>query len=164
MSDIVIDHAAIFLSRPPHERSRGFPLGRFRLAFGFRCPMCYISIMCESLKTSGFLILLLVLASLAGGCTVADTPRRSLDEMRNALLKHDADAALRYVDMDSVVENMVRDIFAKYEAKSDDPLALLGVKAGRQVASVLMPGVKAFARNRVKEAIISPDEGGYFST
>lgn len=113
-------------------------------------------------KNHTFLIVLLLCVSVAAGCTVADTPRRSLAELRTGLLNHDADAAMRYVDMDSIVENMVRDIFMKYETKSDDPLALLGVKAGRQLANVLMPGVKELARNRVKAAITSPDEGGYF--
>jgi multidrug efflux pump subunit AcrA (membrane-fusion protein) len=113
-------------------------------------------------KKSSLLILLLLCVLAATGCTLANTPRRSLSELRTALLNHDADAALRYVDVDSIVENMVRDIFLKYEAKSDDPLALLGIEAGRQVAKALMPGVKELAKNRVKAAITSPDEGGYF--
>jgi len=114
------------------------------------------------LRTHALLIVLLLCVCLASGCTVANTPRRSLSELRTALLNHDADAALRYIDVDSIVENMVQDIFLKYEVKSDDPLALLGIRAGRQAALALMPGVKELARNRVKAAITSPDEGGYF--
>lgn len=107
-------------------------------------------------------VLLLACLSLAVSCTMADTPRRSLDELRTALLNHDADAALRYLDVDSIVENMVRDIFAKYESSSDDPMALLGLEAGRQVASLLMPGVKDLATRSVRAAIDSGGEGGYF--
>jgi hypothetical protein len=93
---------------------------------------------------------------------MANTPRRSLAELRTALLSHDADAALRYVDTDSIVENMVQDFFTRYEAKSEDPFAHVGVKAGRQVADLLMPGMKDLARSRLKASITSPDEGGYF--
>ena len=124
--------------------------------------MWYISGMPRPLRTHALLIALLLCAPLVAGCTVANTPRRSLSELRGALLNHDADAAMRYVDVDSIVENMVQDIFLKYEAASDDPLALLGIKAGRQAALVLMPGVKELTKNLVKAAITSPDEGGYF--
>jgi hypothetical protein len=107
-------------------------------------------------------VLLLVCVFLAAACTMADTPRRSLDELRTALLNHDADTALLYVDVDSIVENMVRDTLARYEVASDDPLSLLGLEAGRQVASVLMPGVREVARRSVRAAIASSDEAGYF--
>jgi hypothetical protein len=69
---------------------------------------------------------------------------------------------MRYLDVDSIVENMVRDAFAKYETASDDSLTILGLAAGRQVASILMPGVKDLARRSVKTAITSTDESGYF--
>jgi hypothetical protein len=104
------------------------------------------------------LLLLLVLAA----CTVGDSPRRSLAELRAALVHHDADAALRYIDVDSVVDAMVRDLFLKYEAKADDPLAVLGLKAGREVADMAMPAVKTLARRQVRSAIVSDDQWGYF--
>ena len=115
-------------------------------------------------RSAKIAILLLPLFSvlLLCGCTLNNTPRRSLSELRSALLNHDADRAFRYVDVDSIVDCMVRDIFAKYESKAGDPLTVLGIRAGRRSAKVLMPGVKELARNRVKAAILSPDEGGYF--
>ena len=116
----------------------------------------------ESCKATFIIALLFLLLSLLAACTMANTPRRSLDELRTALLRHDADGAMRYIDVDSIVDNMVKDIFAKYETRSDDPLALLGIKAGRQAAQLLMPGLQELARSRVKAAIVSPDEGGYF--
>ncbi len=108
------------------------------------------------------IILLLLCVAFTAGCTLSNTPRRSLDELRTALLNHDADTAFRYVDVDSIVRCMVRDIFTKYESKADDPLTILGINAGRQVAGLLMPIVAELARNRVRAAILSPDEGGYF--
>ena len=108
------------------------------------------------------IIVLVWCAALASGCTLSNTPRRSLSELRTALLNHDADTAFRYVDVDSIVRCMVRDIFAKYESKADDPLMILGIRAGREAAGLLMPAVAGLARNRVRAAILSPDEGGYF--
>lgn len=109
-----------------------------------------------------FIIALLWCVALASGCTLSNTPRRSLSELRTALLNHDADTAFRYVDVDSIVRCMVRDIFAKYESKADNPFAILGIKAGRRAAGLVMPAVSELARNRVRAAILSPDEGGYF--
>ena len=109
-----------------------------------------------------FIIVLLWCAALVFGCTLSNTPRRSLSELRTALLNHDADTAFRYVDVDSIVRCMVRDIFSKYESKADDPLTILGIRAGREAAGLLMPAAASLARNRVRAAIVSPDEGGYF--
>lgn len=109
-----------------------------------------------------FLVLLLVWIPLLLGCTLSNTPRRSLSELRTALLDHDAERALRYIDADSVVECLVRDILLKYEKKADNPLEVLGLMAGRQAASALMPGIKDLVRKQLKEAITSSDEAGYF--
>ena len=99
---------------------------------------------------------------LLAGCTLANTPRRSLSELRTALLDHDAERAFRYIDTDSVVEGLVRDILLKYEKKADSPLEALGLMAGRQAASAMMPQIKDLARKQLKEAITSSDEAGYF--
>ncbi len=108
-------------------------------------------------------LLFVMCFSLLGGCISKDTPRHSLNELRCALLNHDADTALRYIDVDSIVDCMVRDIFLKYEAKAESPLQMLGMKAGREAAKIIMPGVKDLARSQVKRAITSPDEGDYFT-
>jgi hypothetical protein len=96
------------------------------------------------------------------GCTLSNTPRRSLSELRIALLNHDADTALRYVDVDSVVDALVRDVFRKHEAKMDNPIAKLGIKAGKEAADVVMPGLVAITRWQLRTAITSDDQWGYF--
>lgn len=93
---------------------------------------------------------------------MSDTPRRSLNELRTALTNHDADAALRYVDVESVIDGLVRDIFRKQEAKADDPIAKLGIKAAKEAAEAVMPGLVAITRWQLKAAIISDDQWGYF--
>ncbi len=109
-----------------------------------------------------FLVLPLVSIPLLLGCTLSNTPRRSLSELRTALLNHDAEQALRYIDTDSVVECLARDVFLKYEKKADNPLKMLGLIAGRQAAAAFMPGIKDLVRKQLKEAITSSDEEGYF--
>lgn len=107
-------------------------------------------------------IVLLFFSCLFPGCTVKNTPRQSLSELRTALLNHDADTALRYIDVDSIVDRMMGDIFLKYEAKSEDPLKATGMRAGREAAKVLLPGLKELLRRQVRTAITSSDESGYF--
>ncbi len=107
-------------------------------------------------------LFLFVLLLVLPGCTLSDTPRRSLSELRTALLDHDAERAFRYIDTDRVVECLVRDTFLKYEKKADSPLEALGLMAGRQAASIMMPGIKDLVRKQLKEAITSSDEAGYF--
>ncbi len=109
------------------------------------------------------LLLFIVCFSLLQACISKDTPRHSLNELRTALLNHDAETALKYVDVDSIVDCMVKDIFLKYETKADSPLEMLGLKVGREAAKIIMPGVKELARLQVKKAITSPDEGDYFT-
>jgi hypothetical protein len=125
--------------------------------------MWYNQGMTKGGKTRTFLALLLLLAVAVTGCTTGGSPRRSLSELRTALVNHDADTALRYIDVDSIVEGMVKDLFLEYEAKApDDPATVFGVKAGRQIADAVMPAMRAAARHQVRAAIASDDQWGYF--
>jgi hypothetical protein len=96
------------------------------------------------------------------GCTLDGTPRRSLSELRAALLNRDADRALQYVDLDSVVDFAAKDISLRYETKAVRPLEILGIEAGKEAAKVLMPGIKALVRKQIRNAITSSDQWGYF--
>jgi hypothetical protein len=99
---------------------------------------------------------------LSLGCTLKDTPRHSLSELRTALLDHDPDTALKYVDVDSIVDCMVRDIFLKYDARADNELQALGIRAGREAAKLAAPAFKYLLTSQLRKAITSPDETGYF--
>ena len=112
--------------------------------------------------TASILALLLLGTLLSAGCTLDNTPRRSLSELRSALLSHDADRALRYIDVDRVVDCMARDMFQRYEAKADNPLEALGIRAGKEAAAIIMPQVKEQLREQLRKAITSSGEGGYF--
>jgi hypothetical protein len=113
-----------------------------------------------SLSFTAFLICG-ILAALAG-CTLSGTPRDSLRELRSALLDHDAEKALVYIDIDSVVDSFVRDIFLKYQEKTQDPAVNLGIRMGRELVTLARPAVNILVERQVKAAIVSADQWGYF--
>ncbi len=92
---------------------------------------------------------------LTSACALNGSPRHSLGELRRALLNHDADGALKYVDVDSIVDHMMENSFHN--------LDVMGIPVGRAVASALMPPARAVIRKGVRAAIESDDELGYFS-
>ena len=53
---------------------------------------------------------------LASACALQGTPRHSLGELRNALLAHNAEDALKYVDVESVVDHIIEDTFLSKES------------------------------------------------
>jgi hypothetical protein len=107
------------------------------------------------------LLICAVMATLAG-CTLSGTPRDSLRGLRSALVNHDAEKALIYIDIDSVVDSFVRDIFAKYQERAQDPVANLGIRVGRELSALARPAVNTLVERQVKASIISDDQGGYF--
>jgi hypothetical protein len=101
---------------------------------------------------------------LLTACALQGTPRHSLDALRSALLNHDADAALKYVDLDSIVDHMVEDAFRKQEPLAGAELDPAGLAVGKLVASAMLQPAKALIRKGVRAAIESDDQLGYFSS
>jgi hypothetical protein len=124
--------------------------------------MWYIESHMMPSKHATICLVTLTLLALLSGCTRAGTPRRSLAELRSALLEHDGERAVRYIDVDSIVDSMARDTFEKMEKKADNPLYAAGLLAGRQAAALAMPAVKGLLRKELKAAIASSGESGYF--
>lgn len=91
------------------------------------------------------------------GCTLPGTPRDSLSRLRTALLNHDADAALRYIDVDSITASLVEDVLSRHGASGG-----VGAAVGRDIQPFLLPVVKEAVRKQVKRAISSSDDEGYF--
>ena len=78
-------------------------------------------------------------------------------------MNHDAEKALVYIDIDSVVDSFARDFFAKYQERARDPAASLGIRVGRELAVLARPAVNALVEKQVRAAIVSDDQGGYFT-
>ena len=114
-------------------------------------------------RNLSWLAVLLTSLCLLSACALPGTPRHSLDELRTALLNHDADAALKYVDVDSIVNHMVDEAFVTKELKAKTDLDAMGLALGRSLVSSLLPQTKALIRKGVYAAIESDDQLGYFS-
>jgi hypothetical protein len=95
---------------------------------------------------------------IIAGCALPGTPRDSLSRLRTALLNHDADAALRYIDVDSITECLVEDLLSRHGASGD-----VGAAVGRSMQPFLLPVVKEAVKKQVKRAISSTDDNGYFN-
>ena len=97
-------------------------------------------------------------------CALQGTPRHSLGELRSALLNHDADEALKYIDVESIVAHMVEDALQAKESSPKTDLDALGSALGRFVASAMLPQATSLIRKGVRAAIESDDQLGYFSS
>jgi hypothetical protein len=98
---------------------------------------------------------------IISGCAAPGTPRYSLSELRTALLNHDADTALRYIDVDSITDHLAEDVLNRH-GTSDDVLTSLGVSAGRSMRPLLLPIIRETVRKQVRRAISSTTDNGYF--
>lgn len=95
------------------------------------------------------------------GCTASGAPRESLSRLRTALLNHDADTALRYIDVDSITDHLAEDLLNRCET-SDDVLLSLGIGMGRNIQPLLLPIIRETIRKQVRRAISSTEENAYF--
>jgi hypothetical protein len=114
-------------------------------------------------SVTGTAALLLSFFFLFSACAFQGTPRHSLRELKNALLAHDAERALKYIDVDSIVDHMVEDALRTREAGAKTDLDLAALTLGRSIISVVQPQANAFIRKAVYAAIESDDQLGYFS-
>ena len=64
-------------------------------------------------------MLVFVIALGIGFIFVKETPRYSLYWFKKAILEHDAESALKYLDIDSIVDNMVKDMSGEEDKEKD---------------------------------------------
>jgi hypothetical protein len=108
------------------------------------------------------LVVALLLLMDHGCATYTGTPRHALSQLREAILNHDPDTALTYIDLDRVVENMVETGLRGHEATSDTQS--LGLAAAKKAAPFMLPLVKELVRRQLRLAITASEETGYFSS
>jgi hypothetical protein len=106
---------------------------------------------------------LLITLFVLSGCALHGTPRHSLGELRNALLNHDADGALKYVDVESITDHMIEDALRTKGPSAKSDLDALGLVLGKSLVSAMLPQAKALIRKGVYAAIESDDQLGYFA-
>lgn len=107
-----------------------------------------------------FLSILIVLIAVPGigYIFIKDTPRYSLYWFKKAILEHDAESALKYLDTDSIVDNMVKDMSAeegKKKAQQKDQSEGSMKNIGKDIIMQNLPAIKAQLQEQLKSAIIS---------
>jgi hypothetical protein len=101
---------------------------------------------------------LLAATLLVYGCSLSDSPRRSLSELKTALVNHDADKALKYIDVNSVVATFVNDLFSGGE----DTKNTFGLTVVRGMANLARPAMSALVERQLRAAISSDNQWGHF--
>lgn len=100
----------------------------------------------------------LIVFGVAAFFAIHNTPRYSLYWFKKAILDHDAESALRYLDIDSIVDNMVKDIFDKPEqqkepSKNQSEMPMKNI--GKDIIMQNLPTMKKQLKEQLESAIIS---------
>lgn len=100
----------------------------------------------------------LIILGIAGFLAIHNTPRYSLYWFKKAILEHDAESALKYLDIDSIVDNMVKDIFDKPEqekepSKNQREAPMKNI--GKDIIMQNLPAMKIQLKEQLESAIIS---------
>jgi hypothetical protein len=104
------------------------------------------------------LIVLVAVTVLTSGCSLDVSPRRSLYELKTALVDHDADKALKYIDINSVVATFVNDLFSGGE----DTKNAFGFIMAQGMANLARPMLNTLMERQLRAAISSDDQWGHF--
>jgi len=109
------------------------------------------------------LLFVLTFLFVIGYFYVKSTPRYSLYWFKRAILKHDAEEALKYIDVDSVLDNMVKDLSGgedgeKTQTKNGSKKPMKNI--GQEIIRQNLPAIKEQLREQLKSAIISYNDQG----
>lgn len=106
------------------------------------------------MKRKIYIAALAIIVFLAVGYFyVRSTPHYSLYMLKKAIEKHDPDEALKYIDIDSIVDNLGRNLFGNKEKGASQETSRKSSLKG-MVADAL-PGIKGSIRSSLREAIAS---------
>jgi hypothetical protein len=104
------------------------------------------------------ILFVVVIALGIGYIFIKETPRYSLYWFKKAILEHDAESAVKYLDIDSIVDNMVKDMSGeedKEKARSKDRSEGPMKNIGKDVIMQNLPTIKVQLREQLKSAIVS---------
>jgi hypothetical protein len=105
-----------------------------------------------------FLLCALIIAGGISYFFVRETPRYSLYWFKKAILDHNAEDALKYLDINSIVDNMVKEMSGENDTKGGEPKdkpERSTRNIGRDVIMQNLPAIKEQLREQLKSAIDS---------
>lgn len=87
------------------------------------------------------------------------TPQYSLYQFRKSIENHDADSALKYLDIDSVVDNMMQDLIKEQEVKHpSSPAESFGNNFAKGLMTMMIPAMKEALKGQIKAGITTPSD------
>jgi hypothetical protein len=100
----------------------------------------------------------LIIALGIGYIFIKETPRYSLYWFKKAVLDRDAERALKYLDTDSIVDNIAKDMSGeedkeKVQSKNQSKRSMNNI--GKDIIMQNLPAIKAQLREQLKSAILS---------
>jgi hypothetical protein len=104
------------------------------------------------------ILVVLIIALGISYIFIKETPRYSLYWFKKAILERDAESALKYLDTDSIVDNMVKDMSGeedKEKVQSKDQSKGSMKNIGKDIIMQNLPAIKEQLREQLKSAIIS---------
>jgi hypothetical protein len=109
----------------------------------------------RALIAFGVVFVIVVLGAYA---YIRTTPRYSLYQLKSALENHDPERALLFIDIDSIVDNLLRDALLKQDPAPKNEWEKMGQNFGKSLALMMAPAMKETLKSRFKSAIASVDE------
>ena len=88
---------------------------------------------------------------------VRTTPRYSLYQLKSALKNHDPEKAMLYIDIDSIVDNLLRDAMQKQNTTTKNQWEKAGNDLGKGLMLMMAPAMKDALKSQIKSAIASAD-------
>jgi hypothetical protein len=111
------------------------------------------------MKKIMFLLFILI---AAGGLLyyVQGAPQYSFYKFQKAIKNHDADEALKYVDLDYIIDNAAQKAEEETFKKDvpSDPWTATGNAMGKALFMMMLPSLKQNMKSQLKTAILSYDE------
>lgn len=108
----------------------------------------------KKLVIGGFLIVV----AIVGFLYVKGTPQYSLYQFRNAVENHDADTAMKYFDVDSIVNNLMIDFMKEEAKKPKNGWEAMGQNFARGLMTLMLPRMKEEMKGQLKTAITTPSD------
>ncbi|QXE92787.1 DUF2939 domain-containing protein [Geomonas subterranea] len=101
----------------------------------------------------------LIAVLVAGFVFVKGTPQYSLYQFKKAVQNHDPDTAFKYLDVDSVVDNLALDLINSKEMNkpASNPWEEAGQTMAKGLMTVMLPSIKEAMKGQIKTAITTAD-------
>lgn len=102
---------------------------------------------------------IIVVVALSGFVYAKGTPQYSLYQFRKAVENHDADTAMKYVDVDSIADNLMKDLMkAQDEKKPANDMEAMGNNFAKGLMVMMMPALKEALKGQFKTSITTPSD------